>query len=626
MEPWRLTEEINVVLFAGMGGACEGIDDAGFPVHVAVNHDAVAIAAHRARHPHTRHLQADITEVCPLEATGGRPVGILWASPDCRDHSVAKGGAPRSPRVRSMPWQVCRWVGVLRRHGLGPDVVFLENVREIRGWGPLVARRDKESGRVVKMDGTVAAKGERVPVQQQQLVRDPRYAGRSYRAWVKHIRGLGADYDDRDLCCADYGVPTSRRRLFGVARFDGSKPRWLDQTNAHRNSEPARTGRLLPHASAASIIDWSLPLPSIFERKRPLVPATKRRIALGMKRFVIEAERPFLVQLTHSGSPRVHDSEEPLRTVTTAHRGEVAVVAPAVAVWRGDSPGADAQAALPTVTANSFHKRPGGAIPLGVVAASMIQTGYGERPGQEPRCLDLESALGTQVAGGGKHAVVGAWMVKNSTEVVGLPAEDPLSTVVTGIGPLAVGGAYLVHQRGTGVATSLEEAARTLATGGGKGGDHVGVAAAFLTEYYSSGGQHQGVGEPLNTLSTADRFALAGATLGSPPLTPEQYARARQVAEFLREHGAWDGGDLVIVGPWIVVDIGMRMLRPHEAAAAHELTLPDEIEIDGKRRPLTKTEAMRLIGNSVPKRMARLLVEANAAHALVPPMAARAAE
>lgn len=732
-QPWPLNGEINVVLFAGMGGACQGIEEAGFPVHVAVNHDKVAIAAHKALNPHTRHIQADIYEVCPLDATGRRRVNILWASPDCRDHSVAKGGAPRSPRVRSMPWQVCRWVGVLRLHGLGPRVVYLENVREIRGWGPLVAKRDKATGRVLKLDGTVAAKGERVPVREQQLVRDPARVGRTYRAWVRHLQGLGVDYQDRDLCCGDFGVPTTRKRLFGVGTLDGTPPAWLVQTHAHRLSADVLAGRYLPHPSAGlHVVDWSLPIPSIFGRKKELVRATKRRIAVGFDRFVMRSERPFLVHLTHHGARPGIDTAEAPPTFTGAHRGEMAVVAPglvptthrsspdrvhdgreatptltagvkggefavmgAQVVFRGDSPGADMDAGLPTVTANSFHKRPGGSVPLGVMAAHVTRYHGERRPGEEGRGVDLVEGLPTSttenrfgvvaatlapaimcnntnnVGAGGEdalpavttgnrnyvvagtmvehrgnsigqpadaalgaqtqaphHAVVGAWMVKQSTDVVGLPMEDAASSLVTKVGPQALGAAYMVHQRGTGVPSNAEDAARTLATGGDRGGDHVGVTAAFLTEYYGTGGQHNDVGEALNTASTRDRFALTGAELvARGVLTEAQYARAREVAEFLREFGVWDGGEIVIVGPWIVVDIGMRMLRPHEAAAAHELTLPDLIEVDGVRRPLTKTEAMRLVGNSVPKRMAKLLVLANARHALAPRMAsAEAAE
>ena len=179
------------------------------------------------------------------------------------------------------------------------------------------------------------------------------------------------------------------------------------------------------------------------------------------------------------------------------------------------------------------------------------------------------------------------------------------------------------------MATSPEDAVRTLATGGGKGGDHVGIVAPYLTEYYGTGGQHCAADDALNTLSTLDRFAVTAGQVENPPLTPAQVARARQVAEFLRAQGVWNGGEFVIVGPWIVIDIGMRMLIPKEAAAAHELRMPETIRVaardrkgqvvtgaDGNvvyvERPLTKTQAMRLIGNSVPKRMARLLAECNA--------------
>ncbi len=786
---WPLQDGINVVLFAGMGGACQGLEDAGYPVHLAVNHDEVAIAAHKALNPHTHHLQADIYEVEPLEAIGGWRVRQLWASPDCRDHSVAKGAAPRSPRVRSMPWQVCRWTGRLRKRGLGPDVVYLENVREIRGWGPLIAKRDKTTGRVIKLDGTVAAPGERVPVQEQQLVRDPARAGQTYRAWVRHMQKLGATYEDRDLACADYGVPTTRKRLFGIAHFDGLKPIWPTVTHAHRLSAAARAGSLMRHVPTWTFIDWSLPLPSIFSRKKPLAAATQKRIAVGMKRFVLEAEKPFLIHLTHHGARPANDVEDSAPTFTGAHRGEMALVGPAVIpTTHTSSPDRvhDGQDAVPVLTAgvkggelavvgttvvgaggwaydtrdvvcggvigaggraaqtppmdlqdslntsttkedrcvvaahvtkfneNSIGQDPREPIdtlmagaprfgfvgayltryhgerrdgeargaemddPLpvqttenrfGVVAVHLVQTGYGERPGQQPRAMSVEDGVGTMVAGGEKHAVVGvyleehrfgsvgqpaeealgaqttrdhhalvgAWMVQHNTGVVGHTPEESLSTMTTLGTQQQVAGAYLIHQRGTGIATSIEESARTLTTGGDRGGDHIGVVAPFLHHQYSNGSRHQDVDASLATQSTRDRTMVTGAAGIEPPLSPEQLARARQVAEFLRSHGVWSGGDLVVFGNWIVVDIGMRMLTPKEAAAAHELRMPDAITVPkrytgGKRkglevrdvqgnvvyvtRPLTKTEAMRLIGNSVPKRMAMLLAILNAPQAL----------
>lgn len=681
-QPWPLDGAINVVLFAGMGGACQGLERAGFPVHVAVNHDQIAIAAHKALNPRTKHLQADIYEVCPLDATGGRPVNILWASPDCRDHSVAKGGAPRSPRVRSMPWQVCRWVGVLRRAGLGPATVMLENVREIRGWGPLVAKRCTKTGRVLRLDGTVAAKGERVPREQQVLVRDPRHIGRHWRAWVEHMRRLGVDWQDRDMVCADYGVPTTRKRLFGVGQLDGLPIIWPEQTHAHRHSVAVKDGRLLAHASAASIIDWSLPLPSIFSRKKDLQPATQKRIAVGMKRFVLEAAEPFIVHTTHQGARPGHAIGDALSTITGAHRGEMAMVGPSLVPTTHTTSGDrihDGQQPAPTLTAGVK----GGE--LAVMAGTIIQAAHGDGPpGRAQRwgggATDLRQPIGTTTASGASHAVVAAyltehrghsdaqdmaagigaqtakdhhavtaaWMVQHNTGLVGHPAQDGTSTLTTLATQQNVAGAFLIHQRGTGTATSPADAVRTLTAGGDKGGDHVGVGAAFLTEYYGTGGQHQEMADGLNTLPTVDRFSPTMADLASPPLSPQQLARAREVAEFLRAHGVWSGGELVTLtfdgSCWIVADIGMRMLRPHEAAAAHQLRMPETITLakldrDGRpvigpdgqpvmiTRPLTKTEAMRLVGNSVPQWMAFVLSRANGRHPLeMPGRAAVAAE
>ncbi len=673
---WELDAAITVVLFAGLGGACEGLEDAGCPVHVANNHDDVALAAHAENHPHTRHVRGDIFDVDPARATGGRRVKILWASPDCRDHSVAKGGAPRSARVRSLPWQVCRWIGATR-----PRIVMMENVREIRGWGPLVAKRDRATGRVVKADGTIAAPGERMPLRDQQLVRDKARAGRSYRRFVAHIRQLGYELEAIDACCADYGIPTSRRRWFAVARCDGAPIAWPVRTHAPAD-QAARLG-LLPWVGAHTIIDWSVPMPSIFDRKKPLAAATERRIAVGLQRYVLDNPRPFIVPITHSGTPRVHDLDEPLRTLTTAHRGELAVVAPAfVLEQRGNSIGQDleqplgaqtqvvhhavtaaiavrtdmhqsnascafdladplrtittggghavAAAALapaimannqnnvgvpvddplPTLTTGNRNFVTGAVLapafagcggraaqvppsrpvePIGtlttkadriVCAATLVQTGYGERRGQAPRALDLEEPLGTQVAGGAKHAVVGAWMAQHNLDAVGHAAVEPLSTLTTRGTQQQVAAASLVKLRGTSTAQAVEEPVPTLSAGG----NHIGCVAAFLTKYYGQGGVAQAADDPLHALSTRPRFGVITTTIAGEP--------------------------------YVVTDIMMRMLEPHEAAAAHELRLPREITLNGVRRPLTKTDAMRLVGNSVPKRMAMLIARANRVHAL----------
>jgi DNA (cytosine-5)-methyltransferase 1 len=469
----------------------------------------------------------------------------------CRDQSVAKGGAPRSARVRSLPWQVCRWIGKTR-----PEVVMMENVREIRGWGPLIAKRDKATGRVIKLDGSVAAKGEHVPVREQQLVRDKQREGRSFRAFVRHLESLGGTYQDRDLCCADFGIPTTRRRWFAVVRFDGQPIHWPAPSHAPRKLAKARG--LKPWASAASIIDWSIPCPSIFDRKRPLAPATMRRIGVGFRRFVQDNPTPFIVPLTgacrgertlvapmvipvcHSSSgDRMHAGSEPLPTLTTAKGGELAVLAPL-----------------------------------------LVQTGYGESEGQAPRCMDIEEPVGTQVAGGAKHALVAAWMVQHNGGAVGYDATQPLSTATCEGTQRQVGVAYLTHLRNNCDALPADGPVPTLTCGGG----HVAIVAAFLQQYYSQGSTSQDAADPLATVTTLARHAVVTVCI--------------------------DGRT------YAVVDIGMRMLTPEEAARAHELTLPKLITVNGLTRALNKREAMRLIGNSVPARMAQLLAEANIVHAL----------
>jgi DNA (cytosine-5)-methyltransferase 1 len=224
-----LDNRMTVVLFAGMGGGCDGLEAAGYHVHLAINHDPLAIAVHEKRHPHTRHLRCDVFEVDPREATRGRGVRILHASPDCTHFSVAKGSKPVSKRRRSLAWVVVRWAGQVR-----PEVITLENVQEIQTWGPLIAKRDKVTGRVLKLDGSVAAKGEVVRVQDQQLVPDPRRKGVIWRAWLKHLADLGYSFEGKVLVCADYGIPTIRKRFFGVAKADGSPVQWPERTHAPR--------------------------------------------------------------------------------------------------------------------------------------------------------------------------------------------------------------------------------------------------------------------------------------------------------------------------------------------------------------------------------------------------------
>jgi DNA (cytosine-5)-methyltransferase 1 len=578
-------------------------------------------------------------------------VRILHASPDCTHFSVAKGGKPVSKRRRSLAWIVCRWAGTVR-----PEVITLENVYEIQSWGPLIAKRDKATGRVLRLDGTVAAKGERVPVEEQWLIPDPRHKGRIWRAWLKHLRGLGYSFEGKVLVCADYGVPTIRKRFFGVAKADGSPIVWRDRTHAPRK-DAKRLG-LRVWIGMHTCIDWSRPVKSIFGRAKDLAAATMRRTARGVVRHVVTAAKPFIVPITHSGDDRVHSIEDPARAFTTAHRGEMSLVVPHFGVMRnsreptysGNDPahaftagGANHALVATTIVrtdqhsaadrngvhdvqepVNTLHtsssmavvgaqlapfsmgvggraaqsedrslEEPGGSQTAKedrvVVAATMIQSGYGEREGQAPRVMDIEDPAGTQVAGGSKAAVVAAFMAQHSAgSHPGQPSRgmrEPVSTLTAAGSQQGLVAASMLALRGTNKdGRDIRDPAATMMAGG----NHAGLILAFLQHYYSNGKTDDDLHSPLGALT----------------------AKARHGLVTVKVRGI----------DYVITDIGMRMLEPEEGAAAHGFapgSLPEWIEIDGKRRRLTKTEKYHLVGNSVPPFMVQMLAEDNGRRELV---------
>lgn len=385
-----------VDLFAGAGGWSHGWREAtDCEPMVAVNHCPHAVHLHRLNHPGTEHFLEDVWSVDPAAAVAGRRVDWLHGSPDCTHFSRAKGGKPREQKIRGLAWVLVDWARAAR-----PQFLSLENVAEFETWGPLDA------------DGQ--------PIKAR--------AGETFREFVAALRGLGYQVDWRVLCAADFGAPTIRRRLFVLARRDGQPIRWPEPTHGEGRSRPWRT--------AAECIDWSIPCPSIFGRKRPLAPATCRRIAAGIVRFVLQG-KPFLVTMTTGSRPRGID--EPTTTITGQGMHQ-ALVAPTVIETahgdfserngkrshRADAPlgvvtgsnnhalvaaflqqnftgmvGKQLRVPVPTITARDHHS---------LVAATMVQTGYGARRGQAPRALDLEQPLGTIVAGGAKHALVAAFL------------------------------------------------------------------------------------------------------------------------------------------------------------------------------------------------------------------------
>lgn len=513
-----LADEVIADSFAGGGGASLGIELAlGRSPDIAVNHDAEAIAMHAANHPTTRHYTESVWEVDPRRAADGKPVALAWFSPDCKHHSKAKGGKPREQKIRGLAWVAVTWAQRVR-----PRVICLENVEEFQDWGPL-HRSGPSAGSPIR-----ARKGE------------------TFRAFVGKLRRLGYIVEHRLLGACDYGAPTTRRRLFLIARCDGRPIVWPSPTHG-----PAASGRAHRHRTAAEIIDWSIPCPSIFERDRPLADKTLARIARGIRKFVLENPRPFVVSVNHGGdgardsARRLHDTATPLPTIT-AGGGQYALVSPVIVKAKthggGGNDAMSAEEPLRTVTASKRGE-------FALVAPYLVHRSNGERPGQAPRIYDAERPLGTIVAQGQKHALCAAFLAKHYGDrptggfAGGSSLHSPIGTT-TVRDHHALVAAHLTKMYGTSTGSDVADPAPTI-TANGRGGGHIAAVAAFLVRYNGTG-DAESAQLPLGTLTTKPRFGLVTVTI--------------------------DGEE------YVIVDIGMRMLTPRELFRAQGFT--EEYAID----------------------------------------------
>lgn len=464
--------------FAGGGGATEGIEQAlNRPVDVAINHDPEAIEMHRRNHPETKHYTQDIWTVDPAEVCRGRRVGATWFSPACTHFSRAKGTSTAlNAEIRDLAWVVVKWAEAVR-----PRAIFCENVSEWLSWGPLL-----ENGRP-----------------------DKSQAGSTWREWVAKLIDLGYEVQWRELVAADYGAPTTRKRLYVIARCDGQPIIWPKPTHGK--------GRAQGWRAAHEIIDWSLPVRSIFGRKKPLADATERRIAKGIERFVLGAAEPFIIPVRHSGDARCHSIQEPLRTVTASHRGEMAFIEPFI-VRHGHYSTITGAGLYEGCGAGTFRGQPL-AQPLATVCATndknlvmpLITKFYGDPARTDGRGgavigQDLRDTLGT-VTARDHHALSAAFLSKFYGTSTGSPMQMPLPTV----------------------------------TGSG---NHIAEVRAFLLRYNG-----EGIGAdaqlPLPTITAKPRFGL------------------------VTVHGV----------DYEICDIGMRMLAPRELYRAQGFR--DSYEIDG---------------------------------------------
>ncbi|WP_445425204.1 DNA cytosine methyltransferase [Alishewanella sp. HL-SH06] len=514
--------------FAGGGGASTGIEMAiGRSVDIAINHDKDAIAMHTINHPGTLHYCESVFDVDPVKATAGRPVDLAWFSPDCKHFSKAKGGKPVSREIRGLAWVVMRWAMRVR-----PQVIMLENVEEFKTWGPVVECPITGTAQPCKdrkgetFNAFVAMLSTGVDVDHPALQECAEVLGLVDTA--KLIRGLGYKVEWRELRACDYGAPTIRKRLFLVARCDGQPIVWPKPTHGAPDSAAVISGQLQPYRTAAECIDWSIPCPSIFERKRPLAENTLRRIAKGIQRFVIDAAQPFIVTNTTGHAP-------------TSINGQ-----------------------LPTQTTGNHH----------YLCAAFLQKYYGMKNPDEVRGVELGDPVHT-VTTENRFGLISANLVKHyggNYTGPGASLSEPAHTVTT-VDHHALVTSNLVKLRGTNIGHAVNEPVHTITAGG----LHLGEVRAFLLKYYGNEKDGAQLNEPMHTVTGRDRFGLV----------------------------------MVRGEPYEIVDIGMRMLEPHELFAAQGFPSDYVISVDQNGKPIPKAKQVARCGNAVPPPFAEALVRAN---------------
>lgn len=521
--------ELVVDNFAGGGGASTGIEMAtGYSVDIAINHDPEAIRMHKANHPYTKHYCEDVWQVDPVKACDGHPVGLAWFSPDCKHFSKAKGGKPKDKKIRGLAWVACRWAGLVR-----PRVIMLENVEEFKTWGPLNRRHH--------------------PIKAKQ--------GKTFEKFVQQLTDLGYDVQFKELIAADYGAPTMRKRFFMIARCDSKPIVWPEPTHAPADSEAVRAGLLKPYVGAYTQLDFSLPCPSIFDTSeeikekygiravRPLAPNTMKRIARGLKKFVLENSEPFIVQVNHSGAKSDYCKSTKL--------------IPYLSVNRENHFGSDLREPVHIITGNNQHM---------LMTPTLIQY-HSETAQGDVRGQTIKDPIMT-VDSSNRYGLVTSFLHKyydGGYKGAGESVEKPLPTV-TAWDHNSVVTANLIQMNNHCDGRDVRDPIPTITAGDG----HFGEVRAFLIKYYGQG-TGQDVKDPLDTVTAQDRFGLV----------------------------TINGTD------YQIVDIGLRMLEPRELYGCQGF--PDDYIIDrdytGKTYP--RSEQVRRCGNAVCPPLPAALVRAN---------------
>lgn len=618
-----LLDEIIVDNFAGGGGASTGIELAtGRTVTIAINHDPDAILMHKTNHPYTEHLQASVWDVDPVKVCRGRPVGLAWFSPDCKHFSKAKGAALVDRNIRGLAWIVLRWAGTVR-----PRVIILENVEEFQTWGPV--RRGK-------------------PIKSK--------AGTTYWKFRKQLSDLGYQIDSRELVAADYGAPTTRKRFVLVARCDGKPIGWPKRTHAPRDSEEARAGKLKPWRSAAEIIDWSLPCPSIFATKaqvkerygvnavRPLADNTLRRIIRGVDKFTIKSGNPFIVEVNHTSNRTEYNCyrggsvDDPMRTVTASLGCGVCdpVLAPITITNTGGSVGGGAEQPVHTirtggggqllVTPNlmSIGQTGGGdrirdvrepapttvsKAEACVVAPNLIQY-HSEKKNEYVRGQPVDKSINT-VDASGRYGLASAHLTEYyGNAEAGADVEDPLHTA-TSHDRHGMVTAQLTEFRKQSIGLDLSRPAGAFTSH-----DHEGVTTAHVVKFKGDN-LGQSAGDPMQT-ETAGGGQFAVCKVHFCKIRPEDnFQHWPEIRSLLNRYCDYRISDdeilLLEIGMqlYYIADIGLRMLTPRELYNAMGFPIDYQIDRDYLGNEYGKSKQVARCGNAVCPPMAEAVVRAN---------------
>lgn len=604
--------EIIVDNFAGGGGASTGIEIAtGRLVALAVNHDPAAILMHRTNHPYTEHFQASVWDIDPKAVCRGRPVGLAWFSPDCKHFSKAKGAALVDRKIRGLAWITLRWAATVR-----PRVIILENVEEFQTWGPV------RKGKPVK-----------------------RLAGTTFRKFIDQLTELGYTVEFRELVAADFGAPTSRKRFYMIARCDGKPIVWPKPTHSKTGANGLPKWR-----SAAEIIDWSLPCPSVFASKaeimeryglkavRPLAKNTMRRVIRGVDKFTIRSGKPFIVPTGYGErtgqAPRVHNIDAPVPTVVGTGKENLCrpLLAPVTVTNTSNSVGGTVGAPVHTVTTAGNQM---------LVTPSLVSIG---QTGGGDRIRDLREPVPTTVSKQ-EACLVSPSLIQYHTEQTEHVRASGLGTPINTVDASNRYGltcANLVEYYTSGRPLDVQDPLHTVTSH-----DREAVVAAHIAKYYG-GVVGEKVGEPLPTVTAIDHNAVCAAhvvkfkgdEVGTQPTEPLPTQTSSGVFAVCRTHlakirsgddlGHWpeirallnefcgyalaeDEVLLLEIGGalYYIADIGLRMLSPRELYNAMGFPPDYIIDRDYEGNEYKKSAQVARCGNAVCPPVASALVRAN---------------